>query len=844
MFSNRRLAYTGASAGLIASFCGAAASATVTFTELFWNPPSADNGQEGIELSGPPNQSLAGYYILVIEGDGTSAGSVDVVLDLSSYTLGSNGLLLIRDSASVIAPAPSANTSVVVFDFNPDIENGSNTFIVGFGTPPALNSDLDSDNDGVLNPRALAGFTVNDAFGWRENDGAANVSYASQLGGTDVGPFTGFNPSGAYRALACDGSSLGWAGGLVTGTNPGGPYVWSATQNFGWGTGSIPALLANQSLDLGQVNRVLGDDLNGNGVPDCQECPDADFDGVCDDVDNCPTIANPTQADTDGDLVGDACDNCPLVANPDQADTNGNGVGDACEIVGDPDADLDGVFDPVDNCVFVPNPGQEDVDGDGIGDACDNCPLVANADQADSDGDGIGDACEAIDTDGDGVADDVDNCPNFPNPTQSDADNDGIGDPCDSVLDVNGDGLQDDFLLSELLINPPGTDDGQESIEVSGPASLSMKSWWIITIDGDTSNAGTVDERIDLSGVVSGTNGLVLVRDGSGVILPGPDAATALLTLVANPNIENGSNTFVLGFGIAPPINYDLDVDNDGVIDAPFSGFFVHDAVAIVENDTGANFGYAAQLGFPGNDFGPFSNFTPDALYRLTDCNGAFTGWAGGDTLGTNPGGPYSFSPTENFGGVPVFAGQGLDLGRPNGLAGFDQDGDSIPDCTDLCPTVASTNVDTDGDGVGDECDNCPTVANPDQTDTDGDGVGDACEIVDTDRDGVPDSIDNCPTIPNATQSDLDGDGVGDVCDNCPNVSNPDQADTNGDGVGDACEVPPCPADLDGDGAVGGGDLAILLGQWGGAGSADFNGNGSVGGEDLAVLLGAWGFCP
>lgn len=52
-----------------------------------------------------------------------------------------------------------------------------------------------------------------------------------------------------------------------------------------------------------------------------------------------------------------------------------------------------------------------------------------------------------------------------------------------------------------------------------------------------------------------------------------------------------------------------------------------------------------------------------------------------------------------------------------------------------------------------------------------------------------------------------------------------------------------CPADLDGDGAVGAGDLAVLLGAWGGTGQADLDGSGSVGASDLAVLLGAWGAC-
>jgi hypothetical protein len=54
----------------------------------------------------------------------------------------------------------------------------------------------------------------------------------------------------------------------------------------------------------------------------------------------------------------------------------------------------------------------------------------------------------------------------------------------------------------------------------------------------------------------------------------------------------------------------------------------------------------------------------------------------------------------------------------------------------------------------------------------------------------------------------------------------------------------PCPADLNGSGAVDAADLSILLGAWGSAGGpSDLNGDGAVNAADLSVLLGAWGTC-
>ena len=58
-------------------------------------------------------------------------------------------------------------------------------------------------------------------------------------------------------------------------------------------------------------------------------------------------------------------------------------------------------------------------------------------------------------------------------------------------------------------------------------------------------------------------------------------------------------------------------------------------------------------------------------------------------------------------------------------------------------------------------------------------------------------------------------------------------------------EVNSCPGDFDGDGSIGGPDLAQLLGAWGNKGSAyDIDGDGAVDGFDLTIILAGWGPCP
>ena len=77
-------------------------------------------------------------------------------------------------------------------------------------------------------------------------------------------------------------------------------------------------------------------------------------------------------------------------------------------------------------------------------------------------------------------------------------------------------------------------------------------------------------------------------------------------------------------------------------------------------------------------------------------------------------------------------------------------------------------------------------------------------------------------------------------------AQDPTHLDVNHNGVLDACENL-CPADIDHDHMVGGGDLAVLLAAWGMpgafAGGADIDGSGVVDGGDLSLMLNSWGAC-
>ncbi len=220
-------------AALLAA-AGAANGAT-RINEFFFNPSGTDNGFEFFELAGTPGQSLANTWLLIVEGDGSGAGVIDQAFDLSSFSLGSNGLFLWRDAATVLNPAPDAGTTINVADFNPDIENGTNTWLLVTGFSGALGNDLDTDNDGALDSSPWA--SVIEAVGY--TDGAAgDIQYASLFGGNTAVAGGGID----IEAYAFGTNGVGYFLDIDGTSTVGGPYTIDNTETIPGGVSGAFAL--------------------------------------------------------------------------------------------------------------------------------------------------------------------------------------------------------------------------------------------------------------------------------------------------------------------------------------------------------------------------------------------------------------------------------------------------------------------------------------------------------------------------------------------------------------------------------------------------------------------------
>lgn len=207
------------------------------------------------------------------------------------------------------------------------------------GGPPGARAWHTAVYDGASNRMMV--------FGGVGTSGSLNdvwvLEHANGLGGTpnwmQLAP-TGGPPSartGHHAVYDNVGNRLIVFGGTVAGSPVG--DLWSLENANGLGGtpawvplapgGTAPSIrafggtvydLAENRLTLfgGRTfgNVTLNDTWvleTGGAVNPCAGDGDADGDGVCDSVDNCPFTANPDQTDANGDGIGDACAPDPVV---------------------------------------------------------------------------------------------------------------------------------------------------------------------------------------------------------------------------------------------------------------------------------------------------------------------------------------------------------------------------------------------------------------------------------------------------------------------------------------------------------------------------------------------------
>ena len=446
--------------------------------------------------------------------------------------------------------------------------------------------------------------------------------------------------------------------------------------------------------------------------------PDTDNDGLSDRDDNCPTIANPTQADSEvlipafsepgdpaPDGVGDICDNCPAQArnnnlnplygrqhNGTQLDMDHDGVGDTC----DDDIDGDGVNDGVDNCIYTPNPSQQA----GLGAAGAACELPG----------GLPYEVQGLDV------------------TQV------------HHFAINTDSLPPRAEVRLDFLPASRNQDVEVDVECSGDPSLQGLCAFGV---GGRKDCDRFPRSVAFK-----------VR-GNTVVQPlHLEPPLQYVKSLSDPQPQNGQ--WVIPFF--------LYSDDSLFSPLPYLGIacFVEIRPYPGSGATGT-FGVriSAATKAPSVDYGdeePFSQvfFSTDeaAEYGFFTPNGTnFTLLnSGNPTLGQcvidspDGGGHHiavagargwnccTYTYQDVTSGLTSLRGQAtIFVGTlPEDPIRPDQDGDLILDFCDNCPTVFNTNQeDADGDGKGDACDNCTSLSNATQLNTDAVPAGDGCECAD-----------------------------------------------------------------------------------------------------------------
>jgi hypothetical protein len=200
-------------------------------------------------------------------------------------------------------------------------------------------------------------------------------------------------------------------------------------------------------------------------------------------------------------------------------------------------------------------------------------------------------------------------------------------------------GAAPNVRLNEMRLDQPGSDN-DEYVEIKGAPGTTLNGVHLIAIGDGTGGSGIIEAWVDFSGNTIPADGHFLVAEATfslaslgnvNLLLPNSDSGNAY-----GLNLENSDNvTFMLVYDFTGSIDVDVDMRDDGVIDASPPWSSVIDSIALVENTdmppTGTEWWY-------GPFVGPDDVFVPGHAFRCETAGtwtvGAFDPIGGDDTPG------------------------------------------------------------------------------------------------------------------------------------------------------------------------------------------------------------------
>ncbi|MFO0963623.1 MAG: hypothetical protein U0625_12075 [Phycisphaerales bacterium] len=230
---------------------GGAASGTgapaLMLTEIRVDQSGADN-DEYFEVCGSAGASLAGWWFIAL-GDSASdpAGVVEMAVDLSAHSLGSNGYFVGHEATfgntsfagqTLSIAAGGAHATIGTGD-SLNFENADTvTYLLVRGFTGTVGMDLDAGNDGTLD--ALPWLELADAVAFVRTASTDPVYASAQVGPIDLTATSGMPPH-AWR------DETGWHAGLYGAWDPDTP-----------GSGVFVPGPGAAALLLGAVGRAHG----------------------------------------------------------------------------------------------------------------------------------------------------------------------------------------------------------------------------------------------------------------------------------------------------------------------------------------------------------------------------------------------------------------------------------------------------------------------------------------------------------------------------------------------------------------------------------------------------------